>query len=224
VRNPLFSIGANLDALEAELGEDGPAGPHFGVLRAEMTRLNTLMQDLLEYGKPGRPRFEPMPLADVVRVAVGSLRAQAERAGIGLDNRVPADIVVATDRGRLARVFQNLVENALQHAPAGSTVMVRAESAGPERVVCVVEDAGPGFPEADLPRVFEPFFTRRRGGTGLGLSIVARIAEEHGGGVTADNRREGGARVRVELLRVKRPPQAPWPAPDAKALRPGAGA
>jgi signal transduction histidine kinase len=62
-----------------------------------------------------------------------------------------------------------------------------------------VRDFGPGFTDADLPRVFNPFFTRRPGGTGLGLPIVQRILDEHGGTVVAANHPDGGALIRAQL-------------------------
>ncbi|HEX6862507.1 MAG TPA: sensor histidine kinase, partial [Thermoanaerobaculia bacterium] len=69
-------------------------------------------------------------------------------------------------------------------------------------VRCAVMDSGPGFLEEDLPRIFEPFFTRRRGGTGLGLSIVQRVMEEQHARIVAANRPEGGAVVTVDFPAV----------------------
>jgi signal transduction histidine kinase len=71
--------------------------------------------------------------------------------------------------------------------------------AGASWIECAIRDDGPGFREADLHRVFEPFFTRRRGGTGLGLSIVYRIVDGHGGKTTASNHPDGGGVVTVQL-------------------------
>jgi signal transduction histidine kinase len=109
--------------------------------------------------------------------------------------------LVAMEASRLVQVFQNVVENAVQHSPRGGTVKVSAAPAanGAGGVSCLVSDSGPGFRPEDRARAFEPFFTRRRGGTGLGLSIVQRIAEEHGGTVTLANGPDGGALVGIDL-------------------------
>ena len=109
------------------------------------------------------------------------------------------------DRARVSQVLQNLIENAVHFSPAGGRVEVSlavAEADGERYVECSVKDSGPGFDPSDLPRLFEPFFTRRRGGTGLGLSIVKRIVYDHGGEVTADNHPQGGAVVKVRLRAV----------------------
>jgi signal transduction histidine kinase len=109
---------------------------------------------------------------------------------------------LALDGARMEQALENLITNALQHAPRGSVVSVTAEHAALDAepcVRCAVEDDGPGLPAENLARVFEPFFTRRRGGTGLGLSIVRRMVEAHGGRVTAENRETGGACFTVWL-------------------------
>lgn len=105
-------------------------------------------------------------------------------------------------RNRLLQVFVNLIENAAQHSPGGSTVHIDAqeiEAEGSRWIDCTVRDAGSGIRAEDLGKMFEPFFTRRRGGTGLGLSIVQRVVEEHGGRVLAENHPEGGALMTVRL-------------------------
>src|SRR4029078_1684356 len=97
---------------------------------------------------------------------------------------------------RLSKVFVNLIENAIQHSPTGGTVLVQARKLSENKqewVDCAILDAGPGILDQDLPKIFEPFFSKRRGGTGLGLAIAHRIMEEHGGKLIAANNTTGGA-------------------------------
>ena len=136
-------------------------------------------------------------------MAARSCETLARDKGVSLEVDLGTALpLVAMDRHRLGQVFQNLLQNAVQHAPAGGAVAVTAtpvQLEGTAWIECHVYDSGPGIDLADLPRLFEPFFTRRRGGTGLGLSIVQKIVEEHGGTVSASNRPEGGARLIVRL-------------------------
>jgi PAS domain S-box-containing protein len=203
VRNPLFSISATLDALEGELKDSPAFAEYAGLLRAQVGRLTQLMRDLLDYGRPSVLRRAPARLGDVVRRAVRSCAALSRQHGVNVQEDVPRDLpAIEVDATRLEQALENLVANAIQHAPPGSVVTVqgRVESDGGSALArCTVEDEGPGLSPAALERVFEPFFTRRRGGTGLGLSIVQRAAEAHGGSVSAENRPGGGARFTLVL-------------------------
>lgn len=222
VRNPLFGISATLDAFESRFGGRKDFRRYFDVLQGEVRRLSGLMHQLLDYGKPSR-----LDLADV---APDELMVMASTACEPLASRSGVDIVVQSDgglpqlqvdRGRIAQVFQNLLENAIQHSTQGKSVVIRAERTNGDRegVRFAVEDAGPGFLPGDLHRVFEPFFTRRRGGTGLGLSVVQRIVEQHGGDVFASNRTSGGAAMTVFLPLRPRRPEAAGPLPLAEMAR-----
>jgi PAS domain S-box-containing protein len=201
VRTPLFSISATIDAFEGGTPEEIDEGTQ--LLRAQVKRLSNLMSDLLEFGRPSGLQLERGGLDDIVRRAVAQCGTLASEAGVTVRPVLPADpLVLYRDPRRLEQAFQNLVANAIQHAPKGSEVRVVADSfrrQAHDFVECRIEDAGPGIPAESLSRVFEPFFSRRKGGTGLGLPIVQRIVEAHGGTVTAANRPAGGAVFTVVL-------------------------
>ena len=203
VRNPLFGLSSVLDAMDARFADRQEYRRYTGVLREEVDRLNDLMRELLEYGKPTSGDLAPGPLEEVVADAVRVCAPMAEQSRVEIANRALGGFApVRMDRTRLVQVFQNLLENAIQHSPDGGTVTVEAREVrrnGRVWLECAVKDAGPGLAAEDLQRMFEPFFTRRRAGTGLGLSIVQRIVEEHGGEVTAGNGPRGGAVLTVTL-------------------------
>jgi PAS domain S-box-containing protein len=200
VRNPLFGMSATLDAYHEELGRPGYEELQ-SALRREVTRMTVLMQELLEYGRAPALTIEPTALHEVVDLAIH--RIAVPRTDVSVENTVRADLpLVPIDPTRMRQVFENLVDNAMQHAPPHSRVNVSGttiERGGRTWIEARVEDSGPGFATSDFQRVFEPFFTTRQEGIGLGLSIVQRIVEEHAGQVMAANRPEGGAVVTVLL-------------------------
>jgi signal transduction histidine kinase len=203
VRNPLFGIQSVLDAMEARFGPRTELQRYFPVLREEAGRLTRLMQELMEYGKPPNRELAPGPVGEVLAEALRYNAPLAATNAVRLVGRIPDDLPpVRLDRDRLLRVFQNLLENAIQHSPPNEEVILETRMQGNNGrrwIECRVGDSGPGFAAGDIPHVFEPFFSRRRGGTGLGLSIVHQIAHEHGGEIIAANRPEGGALMTVRL-------------------------
>jgi PAS domain S-box-containing protein len=203
VRNPLFGMSAVLDAFESRFGEQPEQRPYLRLLRQELGRMTQLMQDLLEYGKPARFDMVSREIAEVVEGALDLCRPLAERQGVALVLRLEPGLYAALiDGQQLTQAIKNVLENAVQHSPAGGEVTIEASSFAVEASPWVrvsVRDRGPGFAPADLPRVMEPFFSRRSGGTGLGLSIVSRVVEGHGGRVRMANLPEAGAAVDLEI-------------------------
>jgi signal transduction histidine kinase len=109
--------------------------------------------------------------------------------------------VVSGDRSALERLIQNLIDNAIKYA-GSAELIVRRDI---DRATLTVADRGPGIPDGELERMFEPFERHERsrsrstGGLGLGLAIARSIAQAHGGSISAENRAGGGLAVTVEL-------------------------
>jgi len=197
VRNPLFGISSILDAFETRFSERTEYFRYMNVLRDELARLNVLMEELLEYGKPFQGELYLTALDDVVTKSLRSCVPVAEIAHVSLINRMTPKIPrVLVDRRRLSKVFVNLIENAIQHSPAHAKVVVEARETREANQLwldCAVKDEGKGIAIEEIASIFEPFFSKRRGGTGLGLAIAKKIMEEHGGSLIAGNNEEGGA-------------------------------
>jgi PAS domain S-box-containing protein len=201
VRNPLFSISATVDALESEMQGRQEYAEYTALLRGQVARLTQLTRDLLDFGKP--PVLAPTPVhpREVLRRALRTCAPLARERGVTVADDLSAAVPpLAVDLSRMEQVFENLIANAIQHATRGGCVHVSARLAeGATRIELDVEDDGAGLAADEIPHVFEPFYSRRKGGTGLGLSIVQRIVEAHGGRVTAANRPTRGAVFTVSL-------------------------
>ncbi|HEX3251375.1 MAG TPA: PAS domain S-box protein [Pyrinomonadaceae bacterium] len=197
VRNPLFGISSILDAFETRFSDRTEYLRYTNVLRDEIGRLTILMEELLEYGKPFRGELYLVSMEEMISRSVRACMPAAEVAQVNLETRVEESLPkIRIDRRRLSKVFVNLIENAIQHSPQKTAVVIEANrvtDSNQEWVQCAIKDSGGGISPDDMPKIFEPFFSKRRGGTGLGLAIAQRIMQEHQGKLIAGNNPEGGA-------------------------------
>jgi K+-sensing histidine kinase KdpD len=189
LRTPLTSIiaaGAALDSPSVTAQERHELSE---AVVEEGQRLSRLVENLLDVSRlqsgNAEPRREPVDLAGVLEAARASVGAGPEEVRLALDAELPA---LDGDAAQLERAFANLFENAVRHG-GGSPVLVRSRTSGGRLVVRVV-DQGPGIPEPERARVFEPFYRRDEGqgrGFGLGLAIAKGFVEANGGEIAVES-------------------------------------
>jgi two-component system OmpR family sensor kinase len=212
LRTPLTSVLANLELLAAEL--EGDQQDAAGAALRSTRRMRRLVGDLLLLARADAGRAAPRRLVDLSRVlaeAAGELGPLAENHDLVLDADSSAPVL--GDPDELHRLALNLLENSLRHTPPGAQVRGSARQDGTD-VVLVVEDDGPGVPDALAGHIFDRFVRAAGdaggGGSGLGLSIVAAVAQSHGGTASLGRPASGrGARFEVRIPAAGTPEDAP---------------
>ncbi len=169
----------------------------------QVETMKQMVNAFSEYARAPDMTIARFNLNELVTEVVDLYRSQDSRVEIRLD-LAPALPAIEADRARVRQILNNLLVNALEALeacqPAWVEIATQCERfADAEHVIITVSDNGPGFQRELLARVFDPYVTSKPKGTGLGLAIVKKIVEEHGGRIDADNRPQGGARVRVVL-------------------------
>jgi signal transduction histidine kinase len=203
LRTPLSVIQGNTEGILD--GLYAPDRAHLEPVLEETRVMSRLLDDLqtLSTAEAGALRLHRAPVdpGELVADAVAAFRSSAEAAGVTLEPRVaPGLPAVEVDTVRIGQVLANLLQNALRHTPSGGSAVVAADRVEGGLVAFAVEDTGPGIPAEVVPHVFDRFVKAAGStGAGLGLAIARSLVEAHGGEITAENRPEGGTRVRFVL-------------------------
>ena len=179
------------------------------VIVGESRRLIQLVENVLLFGRitrggAERVASEPAALAPLVRDVVDAFGPQAQSAEVRVRLVRADDVTVRADLNGIRQVLLNLLDNATKYGPVGQTIAVGLAHDG-DAARLWVEDEGPGIPEADRARVWEPFTRLGRdieanvAGSGIGLSVVRDIVRRHGGTARVEATPSGSARVVIEL-------------------------
>jgi len=191
LRTPLSIMQLSLDRL--------PPGPLRDDLQADTQHMTRLVGQMLDLAQADALAVEPdtiVDLADIGREIVAAMAPKVFEARRDLRFECLGDTSALGHAEAIYRIYRNLIDNALAHAPGDTPIEVTA-GPGPQ---LSVRDHGPGIADEDLPHIFERFWRkdrRKTDGAGLGLGIVQRLAQAHGGNITVENAIGGGALFRV---------------------------
>ena len=204
IKNPLSTIGLNLDVLAEELGTPQSPREHrmlqkIDVVRRECEHLQEILEAFLQFAQASELLCELCQLNDVVRDFLDFYRPMAEAAGIDVSPHLAANLpLVRVDRRLIRQALLNLALNAQQAMPDGGMLEIQT-SADEQAVILRVIDNGAGMDEATLSQMWQAFYSRRPGGSGLGLPTVRRIVEAHGGEIGCESAAGQGTRFTIRF-------------------------
>lgn len=197
LRTPLTVINGTIETLEdGALDDVEGRGPLLASMQHETDRLIRLVNDLLVLTRAEAGALNlnivSIDLVELARARCESLSTLAVPRRVELRVKAQGQAKVRGDADRLSQVLDNLLDNAIRHAPDGSTVTVKVQQKEKE-IMCAVSDRGPGIPAQHLPLIFERFYrvdtsrARHTGGSGLGLAIVHSLVSAQGGHISIDS-------------------------------------
>lgn len=198
VRNPLMIIKSALHSLRQPGAAPEVVHEAITDIDEEVVRLNRIVNEVLDFARPIQFELSRVDVNALCRESAGAALASGPGAAIDMDLD-PALATMTTDPGRLRIALVNLLVNA-RHAVHGNNGHVTLSSrASGESVRISVADGGTGITAHDLAKVFDPYFTTKRGGTGLGLPIAKNIVEGLGGTLTVSSTPGKGTDITIDL-------------------------
>ncbi len=209
IRNPLNFINLSIDRVRTKYPPtDENDRERFdkllGSIKEETGRLNRLVTDVLNFGRPASLNVRTFDLRQTVEAVLAIVRTPAEEQGVEIVSDVPfKEVMVEADAEKLKSCFSNIAINAVQAMPDGGRLLITID--GDDRECRVVfKDSGVGIPEEALDRVFEPYYSTKDTGTGLGLAVTKKIVEEHGGRIRVESAPGEGTTFEIDLPRERK--------------------
>jgi two-component system NtrC family sensor kinase len=200
INNPLMNIMSLAALVEQNVKGDEEALNDLKLLQKEGQRCARIVQGILSFARENKPDFREFDISQLVDDTLQLLQHRLESAEISVVTDLKHELFMTGDSNQLQQVLVNIILNAVQASPAGSTIHIRT-SHDIDCVLVEIVDAGAGIRGENLNKVFDPFFTTKSEGegTGLGLSVSYGIVKRHGGTIHLENNEETGLRVVIML-------------------------
>jgi len=198
LRNPLNAMNLQLELLAQDAENGTPVGPQIKAVRREIQRLDHAVDALMRFMRPQELELAAVSLNDLIREIAGQI---AVRPGVDIEYRLDAQLgPVSVDRALLAEALRNVISNAVEAmVTTGGTLKLVTSRSRQGFAEISVTDLGPGIPEKDLPRIFDLYFTTKKGGSGLGLPLAYRAVDLHNGTMDVQSESGTGTTIRIRL-------------------------
>lgn len=194
IRNPLTAIKMLVQSTQPDGEMTTLPTEDVRIVEDQIRRMEQSVNALLDFARPTPAERKSLVLREIIPDVLRLLEGQAKKQGVKLIfEESVGDLALDADRDQIQQLVLNLGLNALSVMPNGGTVTFRVEAHAAGMVCVLVSDTGPGIAPEIQSEIFKPFFTTRKQGVGLGLNICKRIAEDHGGKLSASNNAAGGA-------------------------------
>lgn len=204
IRNPLSTIGMNLELLAEELENDDSQKARrmirrIGNLQGECRNLEEILNAFLQFARAGELHLADGNLNLIVSDYIDFLEPQANSMEVELRPHLDSDLpIVMLDKSLMRQALVNLCRNAIEAMPDGGSVDLLTRTRGDD-VVLEIIDTGKGMDEKTRSQMFQAFFSTRSGGSGLGLATVRRIVEAHHGRISCESEVGKGTRFTITL-------------------------
>jgi signal transduction histidine kinase/PAS domain-containing protein len=199
IRNPLATIGGFAHAINGRPDSIERVKMSSSIIYQEVMRLERMLSGIMDFSRPARPVLVAQSLNDIVIHAVDIMASQLPR-NVKVYSQLDGSLKdLSFDAAQIQQVIINLVKNAVEAmGEKGGSIAVATAARG-EYAELTVRDDGPGIPKELHSKVFEPFYTTKKGGTGLGLAVCRHIVAEHGGQIHLESAPSNGTTIRITL-------------------------
>jgi len=203
IRNPLNFISLSIDHLRKKYVQQGSEDKEafeslITSIKHEIQRLNKLVGDFLDYGKPLRLSLQEVDMNGLIDELIALVWAKAEKDGIKIHHQYGELPKLYLDPDLIKTCIFNVILNAFQAMTAGGDLTLSTKTSD-SRAYIIIEDTGVGIAKENLPKLFDPFFSTKSTGLGLGLALTKRVVEEHGGKVDFNSAEGRGSKVTISL-------------------------
>lgn len=196
IKNPLAAIHNLISLLPANYRKNKFRQEFMDIVPRQIERINSLLTDLLEFGRPAGGNKRVVDLAQLLQRVEVLLQAQARRQNVKIISKLTPNLKFRCDARRLEQAFLNLSLNALQSMPGGGRLTISLLKQK-QRTCVIFQDTGRGIAPEVLAHIFEPFFTTKKTGTGLGMSITKKILDEHKIKIEVNSQQKRGTEIKL---------------------------